>query len=55
MKKLKQILTTKKQQVLIHDPIEALIARMCDPIDVLYNVEVALDQQRKHEDSEWQM
>lgn len=52
MKRLKSILTTKKQQVLIHDPIEALIARMCDPTDPIYNEDVAKDQQVNHEDTE---
>lgn len=52
MKRLKSILTAKKQQVLIHDPIEALIARMCDPTDPIYDENVAKDQQVKHEDTE---
>jgi hypothetical protein len=52
MKRLKSILTARRDKVKIHDPLEALIARMCDPTDILYNAEVALDQQRKHEDSE---
>lgn len=37
MKKLKTILTAKKRTVLIHDPIEELITRLCDPTDVLYD------------------
>lgn len=48
MKRLKTILTAKKQKVLIHDPIEALIARMCDPKDPIYDENVAKDQ---HENS----
>ena len=52
MKKLKTILTTRKQQVCIHDPIEALIARMCDPDDVLYDENVAKSQQEENEDTE---
>lgn len=38
MKKLlKKVLTAKKNKVLIHDPIEELITRLCDPTDVLYD------------------
>lgn len=52
MKKLvKTLLTAKKQKVLIHDPIEALIARMCDPNDPLYDKSVA-EAQRNDEDTE---
>lgn len=49
MKKLKTILTAKKTQVLIHDPLEALIARMCDPEDPLYDKGVAETQLEKNE------
>ncbi len=52
MKRLKSILTARRDKVKIHDPIEALIARMCDPTDPLYNENVARDQQKKNEDSE---
>jgi hypothetical protein len=52
MKKLKSILTARRDKVKIHDPLEALIARMCDPTDVLYNEDVARDQLKKHEDPE---
>ncbi len=51
VKKLKTILTTKKQCVLILDPIEALIARMCDPTDPLYNENVAKEELEKNETS----
>ena len=38
MKKLiKKIFTTKKQKLLVHDPIQELIARLCDPTDILYD------------------
>jgi hypothetical protein len=46
MKKLKTILTAKKRKVLIYDPIEALIARMCDPSDELYDEQVAKAQDK---------
>jgi len=52
MKKIKSILTTKKQRILIHDPIEALIARMCDPTDPIYDENVAKTQLELHEDTE---
>ncbi len=51
MKKLKTILIAKKQKVLIHDPIEALIARMCDPADLIYDKNVA-EAQERNEDTE---
>lgn len=52
MKRLKTILTARKRTVLIHDPIEALIARMCDPTDTLYDKSVADAQLRRDETSE---
>jgi len=52
MKRLKTILTTRKQKVLIHDPIAALIARMCDPADPIYDENVAKTQLEKNEDTE---
>ena len=52
MKKQKTVLTARRQTVLIHDPIEALIARMCDPNDPLYDKKVAESQLRKDEDTE---
>ena len=51
MKKLKTILTARKRTVLIHDPIEALIARMCDPDDPIYDKAVA-ETQEKDENTE---
>lgn len=51
MKKQKTILTTKKRNVLIHDPIEALIARMCDPTDPIYDKNVAAHYQLEQDDN----
>ncbi len=39
--KRKSVLTAKKEKVRIHDPIAALIARMCDPNDPIYDEKVA--------------
>lgn len=45
MKKLiKKIFTTKKQKLLVHDPIQELIARLCDPTDILYDENFAATQ-----------
>lgn len=42
--KRKSVLTAKKEKVRIHDPIAALIARMCDPSDPIYDENVAKSQ-----------
>lgn len=52
MKRVKTILSTRKEQVRIHDPIAALIARMCDPTDPIYDEKVAKSQLEKTEDLE---
>ena len=53
MKKLlKTIITAKKQTILIHDPIEALIARLCDPSDPIYDKNVAELQQEQNDTAE---
>jgi len=52
MKRIKTILSARKEDVRIHDPIEALIARMCDPTDPIYDENVAKSQLEKHEDTE---
>lgn len=52
MKKQHVVVSTRKQQVLINDPIEALIARMCDPADVIYDKNVADSQPKLNEDTE---
>ena len=52
MKRIKTILSTRKETVRIHDPIEALIARMCDPTDPIYDENVAKTQLELHEDTE---
>lgn len=46
MKRLKMILKAKKQKIIIHDPIEALVARMCDPEDPMYDQTVAEAQDK---------
>lgn len=52
MKKQKTVLIAKKKDVFIHDPITAIIARMCDPKDPIYDKNVAEFELEKNEDTE---
>lgn len=47
--KRKSVVTAKREKVRIHDPIAALIARMCDPNDPIYDEGVAKSQQESED------
>lgn len=52
MKKPRTVVSAKKEKLRIYDPIEALIARMCDPNDPIYDENVAKEQLKADQDSE---
>jgi len=52
MKKIKTVLSARREKVRIHDPLAALIARMCDPNDPIYDENVAKSQVEGDDNSE---
>lgn len=52
MKKPRIVVSARKEKLRIHDPIAALIARMCDPTDPIYDENVAKFELEKQEDLE---
>ena len=49
---LKKIFIAKKQKLLIHDPIQELIARLCDPTDIIYDEEFVKGMLEQRENRE---
>lgn len=49
MKKPRTVVSARHEKVRIYDPIEALIARMCDPTDPIYDENVAKSQKEDEE------
>jgi hypothetical protein len=40
MKKLlKKVLISKREKIPVQDPVQVLIARLCDPLDPIYDAE----------------